>query len=145
MDEAAARNIANYSHIDLRDRHGDLIIEHVARVAATVPPEVRALAWLHDVFEASPTTAQELLDEGMSPVEIEALLLLTRAPDEPYENYALRIAHAPGEAGRLARVVKLADLDDHLQHEWVSGAPPYGWARRHIETAMARERLAELR
>jgi hypothetical protein len=139
MDEAAARNIANYSHIDLRDRHGDLVIDHVARVAAAVPPDVRALAWLHDVFEASPTTAQELLDEGMSPLEIDALRLLTRDPEESYESYALRIAFAPGEAGRLARVVKLADLDDHLQHEWVSGSPPYGWARRHIAAAMARE------
>ena len=27
----------------------------------------------------------------------------------------LRIARAPGPAGRLARTVKLADLDDHLR------------------------------
>jgi hypothetical protein len=41
--------------------------------------------------------------------------------------------------GRIARVVKLADLDDHLGHpDPPDGAPPYGWARRHVATGQVR-------
>jgi hypothetical protein len=44
-----------------------------------------------------------------------------------------RIAEAPGPAGRLARIVKLADLDDHLAHASIPpDAPPYAWARKHL-------------
>ena len=74
----------------------------------------------------------------MTAVELAALELLTRPPDESYELYILRIAYARGPAGRLARVVKLADLDDHLARTWVAGDPPYAWARRHIAVGSAR-------
>ena len=137
MDATVARNIAHYSHLEARDRHGDAIVEHVTRVAAAVPPEAEALAWLHDVLEASATSAEELAEQGISPVELEALRLLTHQPGESYELYVLRIAHAPGPAGRLARIVKIADLDDHIAQPWTPGAPPYGWARRHIEAGAA--------
>jgi hypothetical protein len=133
-----ARNIAHYSHVQRRNRHGELIVEHVARVAAMVPAEARALAWLHDVLEESPTSVAELRDQGLRPVELAALRLLTRSPGESYELHVLRIAYAGRDAGRLARMVKLADLDDHITHEWVPGAPPYEWARRHIAAAAAR-------
>ena len=44
-----------------------------------------------------------------------------------------RTAEAPGAAGRLARIVKIADLDDHLAHATIpSDAPPYAWARKHL-------------
>jgi hypothetical protein len=66
-------------------------------------------------------------------VELEALELLTHAPGEPYEVYVRRIAEAPGPAGRIARIVKLADLDDHLAHATIPlDAPPYAWARNHL-------------
>jgi hypothetical protein len=133
-----ARNIAHYSHVQRRNRHGELIVEHVARVAAMVPPEARALAWLHDVLEESPTSVAELGDQGLTPVELAALRLLTRLPDESYEMHVLRIAYAGHDAGRLARTVKLADLDEHIGHEWVPGDPPYEWARRHIAVGAAR-------
>lgn len=138
MDAVVARNIAHYSHVQKRDRHGELLVEHVARVAATVPAEARALAWLHDVLERSPTSVAELFDQGLTPVELAALRLLTRAPGESYELHVLRIAYAGRAAGRLARMVKLADLDDHIAQEWVPGAPPYEWARRHIAVAAER-------
>ena len=64
-----------------------------------------------------------------------ALELLTRREGESYELHVLRIAHAPGAAGRLARAIKLADLDDHLAQPWACGDPPYGWARRHVANA----------
>jgi hypothetical protein len=138
MDPKVARNIAHYSHVERRDARGEPIVEHVARVVAAVPPEARAAAWLHDVLEQSPTTAAELRDQGLSAVELAALHLLTRTAGESYELYVLRIAYAPGAAGRLARTVKLADLDDHIARGWVPGAPPYEWARRHIAVGAVR-------
>jgi hypothetical protein len=138
MDPTVARNIAHYSHVRRRDRHGDPIVDHVARVVAAVPAEAQTLAWLHDVLEQSETTATDLRDQGLTPVELAALDMLTRRAGESYELYVLRLAYAPGAAGRLARTVKLADLDDHIAHAWVPGAPPYEWARRHIAVGAAR-------
>src|SRR3954471_2563991 len=136
MEPAVARNIAHYSHGYERDRFGELVVEHVARVAAAVPQGAEVTAWLHDVLEGSDTSPAELRHVGLTAVELAALELLTRAPTEVYELYVLRIAHAPGEEGRLARSVKLADLDDHLTHRQPpDGAPPYAWARRHISSA----------
>ena len=69
-------------------------------------------------------------------MELAVRELLTAAPGEDYELHLLRIAFAPGEAGRIARCAKLADLDDHLAHARIAGpTPPYAWARRHITSA----------
>ena len=139
MDAAVARNLAQYGHLDVRDRFDEPVIEHVERVAAAVPESARAIAYLHDILESTAITLDELCAEGLTPLEHEALELLTRGPGESYELHALRIAWAPGEAGAIARTVKLADLDDHLDHVTLpDGAPPYGWARRHIVVAEER-------
>jgi hypothetical protein len=137
MDTEQARSIAHYSHRYQRDRFDELVVEHLARVAAAVPPEAQATAWLHDVLEGTTVAPAEL--EELTSVELAALELLTRVPSEVYELYVLRIAHAPGEEGRLARAVKLADLEDHLAHKRIPHtAPPYLWARRHILAAQSR-------
>ena len=138
MDATLARSVAHYSHLQQRDRRGEPIVEHVERVVAAVPEEARVLAWLHDVLEHSPTTTAELSRHGLTGVELDALGLLTRQAGESYELYILRVAYAPGAAGRLARLVKLADLDDHLARAWGPGDPPYAWARRHIAVGRAR-------
>jgi hypothetical protein len=139
MHAKVARNIAHCSHLAARDRFDEPVIEHVERVAARVPPQARAVAFLHDVLEWTSTGVDELRAQGLTPLEQTALELLTRAPGESYELYALRIAWAGGEAGAIARTVKLADLDDHLAHTASPhGAPPYGWARRHIVVAEER-------
>jgi hypothetical protein len=112
------------------------VIDHVKRVAAAVPPDARATAWLHDLFELCPTAGRRLRARGLSPTELEALQLLTHAAGEPYEVYVRRIAATPGPAGRLARIVKLADLEDHLAHPSIpADAPPYAWAREQLLTA----------
>ena len=137
-----ARRIASSTHAGQRDRFGDPLLDHVARVAAAVPPYARATAWLHDVPERSAVTAEELRAHGLTLDELDALELLTRDPLECYELYALRIASAGGEPGRIARLVKLADLDDHIAHGAApADAPPYAWARRRI--AIAQERAVE--
>ena len=140
MNDESARRIALTAHAGQRDRFGEPLIEHVARVAAAVPFDVRATAWLHDTVEHARVDVDDLQHRGLTTLELEALGLLSRQPSESYELHALRIAHADGEAGRIARIVKLADLDDHIARGTAPpGAPPYRWARRHIAVAQARE------
>jgi hypothetical protein len=144
VEDEVARRIASSAHAGQRDRFGEPLLAHVARVVAAVPADVRATAWLHDVPERCAVTAEELRAHGLTVDELDALELLTRDPLECYELYALRIANASGEPGRIARVVKLADLDDHIAHgDAPADAPPYAWARRRI--AAAHERALEAR
>jgi hypothetical protein len=125
-----------------RNRFGDRVIDHLERVAAAVPPEALATALLHDLLELCPAARRQLRGKDLTRTELEALELLTHAPGEPYEVYVRRIADAPGAAGRLARIVKLADLEDHLAHAAIpEDAPPYAWARQHLLSACdARDR-----
>ena len=133
MDPLVARDVARRLHGRQRTRFGELVVEHLARVEAAVPVRAGALAWLHDVMEGSDVTSFELQVYGLTRVELEALGLLTHVGAETYELYVLRIARAGGAAGRLAREVKLADLDDHLGHAVIpADAPPYAWARRRV-------------
>jgi hypothetical protein len=130
VDPSMARRIACRNHRGQRTRFGDSVIEHLTRIAAAVPPEARAVAWLHDLLELTPVEPTRLRSRGLTAVESTALRLLTRGPDQPYDAYVIRIADAPGSAGWIARTVKLADLDDHLSHSRIPpGAPPYAWAR----------------
>lgn len=137
MDPKVARRIASRNHLGQRTRFGDSVIEHVRRVAAAVPPEARAIAWLHDLLELTAVGRVQLRGRGLTAVEESALALLTRGTDEPYDAYVLRIAAAPGRAGSIARVVKLSDVDDHLAHGRIPpGAPPYAWARQRVVERM---------
>ena len=126
MDELVAREIACRHHAGQHDRAGELLIEHVARVAAAVPPATRPVAWLHDLLERTAVRPAELEADGLSAVERAALELLTRSPDEPFASYVLRIVHAPGPAGELARTIKAADLQ--RSHRARAGGP--GGSRR---------------
>ena len=136
MEPAVAHRIASRHHEGQRDRFGDPVIDHVERVAAAVPADARATALLHDLFELWPTVGPRLRADGLSPTELKALELLRHDPGEPYEVYVRRIADASGPEGRLARIVKLADLEDHLARPAIpANAPPYAWARRQLLTA----------
>lgn len=143
MEPALARNIAHYSHTGECDRFGDPLIEHIERVAAAVEERDRAVAFLHDVLEKSGTDVEELIAQGLTPLELAALDLLTREPGETYEMHTLRLAHAPGPAGQVARRVKLADLEDHLERAPAGSAtPPYAWAKLHV--LVSQERRGEI-
>jgi guanosine-3',5'-bis(diphosphate) 3'-pyrophosphohydrolase len=126
--EIAARALAG-----VEDKHGEPVLLHVLRVVVAVPPEARVVAALHDVLEDSDVTAEDL---ELPEPELEAVKLLTRGEDEPYEEYIERIATAEGEAGRLAQVVKLADLRDNLGRltpELEHLRPRYEQAIRRLE------------
>lgn len=134
MTERAARAIAKTAHQDQQTLAGTSLFDHVQRVAAAVPKHARVTAWLHDVLERSDLTIGQLRAQGASSVELSALVLLTRSEHDDYRAYVERIADATGPHGALARVVKLADLEDHLaDSRGTSGStPPYEWARRAI-------------
>jgi hypothetical protein len=131
-----ALKIAYGRHAELRDTAGDLIVEHLERVAAAVPGEARTVAYLHDILEH---TDASLESAGVAPVELQAVQILTRHRDESFEAHGLRIRYARGPAARLARMVKLADIDDHLSREGrIPAHGPYGWARFHVAVRRAR-------
>src|SRR3954463_2249007 len=108
MDADHARAIATTAH-------RGALLDHVRRVAASVPAWARTVAWLHEVLERTDIPEEVLLREGLSFEELRALRLLSR--EESYSDLASLghielIARAGGTAGRLARAVKGADLED---------------------------------
>jgi hypothetical protein len=134
-----ARNLAYAQHGERRTAAGELFVQHLERVATSVAAEARSVAYLHDILEHSDASVADLEAAGVTPVELEAVQLLTRHPDESFEAHTLRIAYATGPAGRLARMVKLADIDDHLSRGGNSASQrPYGWARCHVAASGTR-------
>jgi hypothetical protein len=139
MNTTDARSIAYAWHGDRRNRAGERMVEHLERVAASVAREARTVAYLHDILEHTDASVAELEAAGLTPIELQAIQLLTRHPDESFEEHTLRIAFAKGPAGRLARAVKLADIDDHLpRSDSIDVHRSYGWARSHVAACRAR-------
>jgi hypothetical protein len=89
-------------------------------VAQMVSAEARPVAWLHEALESTGVTEQELLVEGLTQDELRALRLLRRTSearsDAVYLAHVELIARAAGRSGRLARMVKIADLEDRCLH-----------------------------
>ncbi len=141
MESKVAQWIARLVHAGQFSRFGEPIIDHVERVAESVPADLRAVAYLHDVLERSEATPYDLRCYGLTDAEIAVLELLTRDQGESYEDYVERIASAPGADGAIARRIKLADLNDHLRHR-VAGvsAPDYAWARDRIRASQRTHR-----
>jgi len=140
MTAAAACALAMTAHAGQLTAHGEPLIQHLERVAARVPSDAAAIAWLHDIGERDAASVHELRAQGISMVELAALELLTRTEREDYGLYIRRIARARDAAGTLARTVKLAELSDHLARVPASSpaAAKYRRARDQIERARRR-------
>jgi hypothetical protein len=138
MDADLARVIAQHLHAS------DPILLHVRRVASRTPAEARAVAWLHEALESTEVTEQELLMYGLGTDELRALRLLRRATDSRSDDVYLAhielIARAAGRSGRLARMVKIADLEDCRLHPRLRND---GWSPRY-ELGLRRLRESEL-
>lgn len=114
-----AEKIAREKHRTQRDKNGDPYILHPMRVAASLhTQDQKIVAILHDVLEDTDTTAEELLACGATQEQLQALLLLTHAKEEPYLTYLARVKHNP-----LALAVKLADLADNSNPERLAKLP----------------------
>jgi len=145
MDEDRARAVARRVHAGDREEGGAPVLRHVARVALRTPPEARAVAWLHEALESATVTEQELLGYGIDDDELRALRLLSRPTSsrsvEVYLAHVELIACAAGRSGDLARMVKIADLEDRRLHPRVridGWSPPYELALRRLEEAAVR-------
>jgi hypothetical protein len=129
-------------HVGDREENGTPILPHVRRVAHMVPAEARAVAWLHEALESSAVTEQELLMDGLTTDELRALRLLDRSSDVRSDSVYLAhlelLGRAAGRSGRLARMVKIADLADRCLHPRVR---PDGWSPPY---AAALDRLLDV-
>jgi hypothetical protein len=144
MDADRARAIARRVHMADREESGAPLLRHIARVVARTPAEARAVAWLHEALESPGVTEHELLGYGLDEEELRALRLLTRQTrsrsTQVYLAHVELIARAAGRSGRLARTVKLADLEDRRLHPRIrpdGWAPPYELALRRLEEVLA--------
>jgi hypothetical protein len=142
MRAADARAVALSAHVGQVTLLGEPLVSHLERVAARVPSAAVATAWLHELGERGATSVHDLLTRGITPAELGALELLTFTEGEDYRLYVRRIARAPGEAGSLARAVKLAELDDDLARLPASARSRRGfhWARQEIARGQRRTR-----
>jgi GTP diphosphokinase / guanosine-3',5'-bis(diphosphate) 3'-diphosphatase len=100
-----------------------------------------AAAVLHDVLEDTPWTAQDLLDAGVPAVVVEAVEHVSRIEEPQKERYSAfieRTAQAEGEAGRIARRVKVADLLTNMER---IGSLPEGESMRRKRYVPALETI----
>ena len=129
METDRARVLAERLHAGDCEEDGIPVLEHVRRVALRTPEEARSVAWLHEALEFTAISEQTLLQEGVTSDELRALRLLHRTADtrsdRVYLAYLELIAREAGRAGTLARMVKIADLEDRCLHPRVR---PDGWS-----------------
>ena len=139
-----ARILAAEYHDGMTDKYGNPYMEHLDRVADRVremeydfvdeTSEIElyiATAYLHDIIEDTTATEIQVAAAGFPSVILEAVVKLTRIRGMTYADYiegmmpAYEILRSDANwfalalSGKIARVVKLADLLDH-----VSGPTP---------------------
>ena len=136
-----ARELAVRAHGDQCDRDGSFHIAHVARVAEAVGQSdpLQRVAWLHDVLEDTEVGVDDLRAR-LPAAELAAVLLLTHAGHEPYDDYIDRLVQADGDAGRLARAVKEADMLDNLHRCARDRDPAVGQYGQGADEALERRR-----
>ena len=94
------------AHKDQRDKSGMPYVFHPFHLAEQMTDEeTTVVALLHDVIEDTEYTLADLREMGFEPRVLEAIALMTHAPEVPYMEYVAAIKRNP-----IARAVKLADL-----------------------------------
>lgn len=81
--------------------------------------DVQAVAWLHDVIEDSPFTAENLIEWGMPTHVVDAVTCLTKLKGESRDDYYARVKSNP-----IALVVKLADISDNSNPDRLAKLDP---------------------
>lgn len=135
-----AIELAVRSHRGQTDKYHLPYIVHVFGVAAKCRTiEEKIVAFLHDTVEDGHTTFEALRRLGFSERIIGAVECLTRRKGESYEAFVDRIA-----PNALARVVKLADLEDNMDVRRSDRAMKDKDAERMEKYRKAWQRLAAL-
>jgi (p)ppGpp synthase/HD superfamily hydrolase len=108
LEDAIA--LAAEAHRGQVDKSGQPYILHPLRVMLRCRTDAqRIAAVLHDVVEDTGRTPDDLRDLGYPAEILAALDCLTKRDGESYEAFVERAAADP-----IARVVKLADIEDNL-------------------------------
>ncbi|MDO9410865.1 hypothetical protein [Patulibacter sp.] len=133
-----ARRLAGQVHDGQMDRLGGHMLDHVLRVAASVPPAARTVALVHDVCERDGGTPDQVAVRlHLTAEEREALVLLTKTTGERLLDHTRRVIAAPaGPARDLALVVKRADIDDHRARA-AAPDPSYDEVRELVRGALS--------
>jgi len=85
-------------------------IKHPMRVAKSFKDtDCKVVAWLHDVLEDTPMTAQDLVNKGIPVRLVNSVKNLTRREEESYYDFIIRIVK-----DSIATKVKIADIEDNL-------------------------------
>lgn len=101
-----AMKIAYQAHQGQTDKTGLPYIYHPIHLAEQMQDEATTcVALLHDVIEDTDITIEQLGQEGFPQEVLEAVQLMTHAPEVPYMDYVREIKKNP-----IAAAVKLADL-----------------------------------
>lgn len=104
--------IAALAHKGQTEKAGARYILHPLRIMMKMETESEMMAGiLHDVVEdcGEQWTIEKLREQGFSDEVLEAVECLTRTDDVSYEDYIERV-----QTNRIARRVKLADLEDNM-------------------------------
>lgn len=88
-------------------------MEKANRTRGIAPEKAYAVGLAHDLLEDTECTADELL-EVMSDNLVGDIIMLTKANDEEYDQYIIDLIENGSE---LAKLVKGADMKDHLMQE----------------------------
>ncbi len=109
-----AIELAVEAHRGQKDKYGEPYILHPLRVMFRLGWDAREAARiaavLHDVVEDTHVKLPELRRRGYSAEVLAAVELLTRRPEDSYEQFIERVLPNP-----LARRVKRADLEDNME------------------------------
>lgn len=101
-----AMEVAFSAHFGQKDKAGAPYIFHPFHIAENMPDEdTTVIALLHDVIEDTDLTASDLRKFGFTPLQVEAVVAMSRKKDEQYFDYIQRV-----RANNYSRIVKLADL-----------------------------------
>lgn len=110
-----ALRIATSAHAGQLDRDGHPVILHPLTVGLMGRTDEEQMAgFLHDVVEDTDMTFDDLLEQGIPPVVVDALRLLTHTKGTDYYDYVQQIIDS---GNRLALQVKYHDL----QHNYSRG------------------------
>lgn len=108
-------------HAGQIDKAGVPYIEHCIRVGVRAGAKgkseeetriLTAIGFLHDILEDTELTEDELMRYIKNEKVVETVLLLTKIEGQTYFHYIDEIA-----GNYLATLVKLADIEDHLEHK----------------------------
>ena len=109
MTITKAKELATRYHQGQVDKAGAPYINHPTQVERMVKgKEAKIVAYLHDLLEDTNCQPKEIL-EIFNLSTLNTVKLLTRNPNQQYEDYILQIKNHP-----VARQVKIADLKHNL-------------------------------